>query len=117
MDSKVSFAGFTTDGYGCTIILESIINDDLFKAIYSHVSPNYIVKRGMMVKKGDLIGYGGPKYINLNGTIVLNGNTTGPHLHFEIRKNNISIDPILFLNSIEFLEDNKKEEHKETKEN
>ena len=103
VDSRVKFVGFI-DGYGCTIILEKEMDDDIFFIFYSHISPNYIVREGMDVRKGDLIGYGGPKYINLDNKIILNGNTTGPHLHFEVRKDNININPIEFLNSIEQLE-------------
>lgn len=69
--------------------------------IYSHISPDILVSEGMQVLRGDIVGYGGPKYVNLNGKIITNGNTTGPHLHFEIKKNNINIDPIYFLNSLE----------------
>lgn len=100
MDSEVKFTGFII-GYGCTIKLESKNENNTIEMIYSHVSPNYIISRGMQVFKGDHIGYGGPKYINLDGEIILNGNTTGPHLHFEIKINNINVDPILFLNSLD----------------
>lgn len=96
IDSEVKFVGYIY-GYGCTIILYS---EDI-EIIYSHISPKYIVTQGMKIKRGDCIGYGGPKYIKLNGSIITNGYTTGPHLHFEVRKNNIIIDPINYLNSLE----------------
>ena len=99
LDSEVKFIDFT-DGYGCTIKLEGVLGDDVIEFVYSHVSPNYIVSKGMKVKRGDIIGFGGPKYINLNGSIILNGNTTGPHLHFEVKKNYININPIEFLNNL-----------------
>lgn len=56
----------------------------------------------MIVFRGDVIAYGGPKYIKLNGKVVTNGYTTGPHLHFEVKKNNKNIDPIYFLNNLEY---------------
>ena len=99
LDSEVKFVDFT-DGYGCTIKLEGMYGEDVIEFVYSHVSPDYIVTKGMTVQRGDIIGFGGPKYINLNGSIILNGNTTGPHLHFEVKKNYININPIEFLNSL-----------------
>lgn len=48
-----------------------------------------------------MVAKGGPKYINYNGEIITNGYTTGPHLHFEVRQLGDSIDPIMFLNSLE----------------
>lgn len=100
MDSRVKFVGFI-DGYGCTIKLESNYKENIIEFVYSHVSPEYIVEKEMDVLRGDVIAYGGPKYINLNGNIILNGNTTGPHLHFEIKINNLNVNPIIFLNKLE----------------
>jgi murein DD-endopeptidase MepM/ murein hydrolase activator NlpD len=45
-----------------------------------------VVKEGQKVKKGDLIGYVG-----------MSGRTTGPHLHFEVRKNNIPQNPTKYI--------------------
>ena len=33
------------------------------KITYCHVSPNYIVQKGNLVKKGDIIGFVGPKNV------------------------------------------------------
>ncbi len=48
---------------------------------YAHCS-KIIVKEGEKVKQGDKIAEVGET-----------GNTTGPHLHFEIRRDNRTIDP------------------------
>ena len=44
-----------------------------------------LAKKGQKVKRGDVIGY-------LGST----GLSTGPHLHYEVRKNDKAIDPINF---------------------
>lgn len=83
----VSFAGFSYDGYGNTII---ITHDDNIKTLYCHLSEDFLVHVGQYVSCGDLIGHVGPKILS-NG--VQNGNTTGPHLHFTVFVNNSTINP------------------------
>ena len=41
------------------------------------------VKAGQKVKRGDIIGYMGNT-----------GMSTGPHIHYEVKKNGIPVDPI-----------------------
>ena len=55
---------------------------------------NFIVSVGTYVNSGDIIGYVGPKYLS-NG--LLNGNTTGPHLHFSIFKDNSTVNPLEYI--------------------
>lgn len=83
----VIHASFLENGYGNTIILS---HDFGIKSLYCHVSEKFIVNVGDFINQGDLIAYVGPKYLS-NGT--LNGNTTGPHLHFSIFENNSPINP------------------------
>lgn len=56
---------------------------------YGHLS-KVIVKKGQKVKRGQVIGYSGNS-----------GNSTGTHLHFEIRKggwlSNVHFDPMPYL--------------------
>lgn len=75
---KVAFVG-EMNGYGRVVILE---HDEGYSSIYGHNSKN-IVSKGEMVEVGQLIA--------LSGTT---GRATGPHLHFEIRKNGEPINPL-----------------------
>ena len=77
------------NGYGNSVIIEHF---DGSKALYAHLSETYIVKIGQTVSQGEKIAMVGPKYLS-NG--VLNGLTTGPHLHFTIYdKYGNLIDPL-----------------------
>lgn len=57
-DGQITFTGFLGGG-GYTITLTS----GNIKFTYCHVSPNYIVKTGDNVKKGQVIGKVGPKNV------------------------------------------------------
>jgi murein DD-endopeptidase MepM/ murein hydrolase activator NlpD len=77
MDGKVTYAGWNNQGYGNLVIVE---NGD-YKTYYAHLS-------SIPVSVGDSVAAG--TTIGLSGNT---GNSTGPHLHYEIRKNNVPIDP------------------------
>jgi len=79
MSGKVTYAGWNNEGYGNLVIVE---NGD-YKTYYAHLS-EIPVKVGQVIKDGDVIGISGNT-----------GNSTGPHLHYEIRKNNVAINPLL----------------------
>lgn len=87
----VEYASFLENGFGNTVILS---HDLEIKTLYCHISETFLVKVGDYVSQGDIIGHVGPKYLS-NG--MLNGNTTGPHLHFTIYNNETTIDPLLML--------------------
>jgi murein DD-endopeptidase MepM/ murein hydrolase activator NlpD len=74
----VQYAGDDYKGYGNLIILKH--KDGLF-SLYAHSKIN-LVRSGQRVLKGQLIA-------KLGST----GHSTGPHLHFEIRKNGRVLDP------------------------
>lgn len=77
MDGVVSFAGFH-GGHGNYVQIRSPGN---LGTGYAHMS-RIIAKSGQRVRAGQLIGYVGST-----------GLSTGPHLHFEVFKNNVAVNP------------------------
>jgi murein DD-endopeptidase MepM/ murein hydrolase activator NlpD len=76
-DGKVIYAGWA-EGYGKLVILK---HHKGYTTYYGHLS-KIRVKTGQWVYKGQVIG-------NVGTT----GWTTGPHLHFEVRKDGVPVDP------------------------
>ncbi len=70
-------------GYGKTIIID---HGNGFKTSYSHLS-KYETRRRRKVERGDLIGYSGD-----SGKL-----STGPHLYYEVRHNDIPLNPVNFI--------------------
>ena len=66
-------------GYGKCVLIDHGFN---YQTLYAHLSA-YNVKSGQKVKRGDIIGYMGNT-----------GMSTGPHIHYEVKKNGIPVDPI-----------------------
>jgi hypothetical protein len=77
---QVIFAGWRTDGYGNLIILQS----GMFITYYAHLT-DFNVVAGQIVGRGSVIGFSGST-----------GNSTGPHVHYEIRINDSEVDPLTF---------------------
>lgn len=78
---RVTYAGWY-EGYGYVVLLE---HDQGYTTRYGHLH-SYFVTRGQYVKGGQVIA-------SMGNT----GNSTGPHLHFEVRKNNVPINPYTVL--------------------
>jgi murein DD-endopeptidase MepM/ murein hydrolase activator NlpD len=79
---RVIYSNNTIKGYGNLIILR---HSEELVTVYAHNQVN-LVEEGTWVEKGQIIGKVGHT-----------GRASGPHLHFEIRKNNKAVDPLLFL--------------------
>ncbi len=75
-------ASWDNTGYGNLIIID---HGNGYETLYAHLSA-YAVKVGQHVSRGDQIGLMGST-----------GHSTGPHLHFEIRKDGVQMDPLSFL--------------------
>ena len=89
----VTTSGYSNYGYGNYIIInhgECVDNNSSYISLYGHCS-SLVVKEGETVEKGQLIAYVGTT-----------GNSTGPHLHLEIRENGQRVDPLKFFPSISF---------------
>ncbi len=70
------------NGYGNTVVID---HGSGITTLYAHQS-SLAVSAGQSVSRGEVIGYVGST-----------GNSTGPHLHFEIRSNGTAIDPVPYL--------------------
>jgi murein DD-endopeptidase MepM/ murein hydrolase activator NlpD len=81
-DGVVVLVGGDTTGYGNYVVLAHAGGLD---TLYGHLSAT-LVKAGQTVSQGQTIG--------LEGST---GNSTGPHLHFELRINEKPIDPTPYL--------------------
>ena len=75
----VAFAGWNTGGYGYLVVVGHRLG---FESWYAHLS-RVSVGRGQPVTGGTRIG-------NVGST----GRSTGPHLHFEVRRFATPIDPV-----------------------
>lgn len=83
-DGVVTFAG-KRGGYGNVVIVEHADGRETF---YAHCD-KLLVEKGQIVSGGELIAKAGST-----------GKSTGPHLHFELRENGKSIDPMKFLSNV-----------------
>ncbi|GMV94801.1 MAG: hypothetical protein AMXMBFR82_45790 [Candidatus Hydrogenedentota bacterium] len=81
MPGKVTFSGWKP-GYGKVVVVE---HANGLETIYGHAS-KLLVKAGDTVTADSAIAQVGST-----------GRSTGPHLHFEVRKNDVSVDPLPLL--------------------
>ncbi|MBK6730341.1 MAG: M23 family metallopeptidase [Bacteroidetes bacterium] len=77
----VEFASPSASGYGNELVINHGFG---YKSRYAHLN-GFNVRKGQSVKRGELIGY-----------IGNTGLSTAPHLHYEIEKDGIKLDPINF---------------------
>ncbi|MCH5229060.1 MAG: M23 family metallopeptidase [Muribaculaceae bacterium] len=79
----VTGRGYDTGGYGHYIV---VAHSGGLETLYGHLSDG-LVNPGKAVKAGEALGIGGST-----------GNSTGPHLHFELRYRGVAIDPASWFN-------------------
>jgi murein DD-endopeptidase MepM/ murein hydrolase activator NlpD len=80
MSGKVIYAGWNDQGYGNLVIVEN----GPYRTYFAHLS-QVPVKLGQEVTAGSVVGISGST-----------GNSTGPHVHYEVRYNLKVIDPTSF---------------------
>ncbi len=78
----VIYAGWSSIGYGNLIVLD---HGNGFQTYYAHLN-------SIWVANGQFVGQGVPI-----GGVGSTGNSSGPHLHFEIRYNGILLNPLDYL--------------------
>jgi len=78
----IVFAGWTDIGYGYLLVVD---HQNGYQTYYAHLS-NIFVEEGEIVDRGQVIGAMGST-----------GNSTGPHLHFEVRFNGYPTNPLISL--------------------
>jgi murein DD-endopeptidase MepM/ murein hydrolase activator NlpD len=74
---RVSYSGWSS-GYGRVVMIE---HDQGYTTVYGHLSESFVAEG---------------QYVKVGQSIAAMGNTgysTGPHLHFEVRKNGTPINP------------------------
>ncbi len=87
-DGVVEFAG-RSGGYGVTI---EINHGYSYRTLYGHLSKS-LVREGQRVKRGTLIARSGNT-----------GLSSGPHLHYEVRKNGVPQNPLdYFFDDVDFI--------------
>jgi murein DD-endopeptidase MepM/ murein hydrolase activator NlpD len=81
-DAGIAYTYYSSYGYGNHVI---IVHGNGWVSIYGHLA-SFAVGNGQNVGRGQTIGYEGST-----------GNSTGPHLHFEIRLNDVPQNPLQYL--------------------
>ena len=76
---RVEVAGTTYGGYGNLVV---VAHTNGVETYYAHLS-RILVRAGQAVTTGSLVGLVGST-----------GESTGPHLHFEVRVRGAAVDPL-----------------------
>jgi murein DD-endopeptidase MepM/ murein hydrolase activator NlpD len=80
-DGTVKVAGFSDGGYGNHVVINHGYG---YETVYGHMV-RIKSRSGQKVKRGEVIGYVGST-----------GKSTGPHCHYEVKKNGQKLDPVYF---------------------
>ena len=80
-NGRIKIAGNSSGGYGIHVVIDHGYG---YETLYGHMV-RVKSRPGQHVTRGEIIGYVGTT-----------GKSTGPHCHYEVRKNGNKIDPIYF---------------------
>lgn len=81
--ARMTWPGHRHYSYGLCVVIR---HNRRFETLYAHLDDQ---KYGLRVHEGDTVAAG--QVIGYEG---MTGWTTGPHLHFEIRQDNMQLDPL-----------------------
>lgn len=88
-DGVIIYSQYNTGGYGNLVMINHGTNSEGVKIVTLYGHGNKLLRNvGESVKQGELI-------MEMGST----GNSTGPHVHFEVRENGIAVDPKKYLSS------------------
>ncbi len=88
-DGIIIYSSFNNGGYGNMIMIDHGLSEKGIKVVTLYGHGSKLIKNvGDTVKQGDII-------MEVGST----GNSTGPHLHFEVRENGLAVDPKNYLSN------------------
>ena len=82
-DGYVAYAGFSPWDNGSRAYIVIIGHANGYESVYAHLQPKRSVRAGQKVKRGDVIG-----------SVGMTGLTSGPHVHWEIRRGGVDLNPL-----------------------
>ena len=88
-DGVIIYSDYNNGGYGNMVMIDHGLNEEGIKIVTLYGHGSKLLKTvGDTVKQGDII-------MEVGST----GNSTGPHVHFEVRENGLSVDPKKYLSN------------------
>jgi murein DD-endopeptidase MepM/ murein hydrolase activator NlpD len=81
-DGVVEYAASVGDGYGKMVVID---HGNGLQTRYAHLS-RFEVIPGQEIRRGEILGYSGAT-----------GRVTSPHLHFEVRRGGVAVNPYPYL--------------------
>ena len=80
---RVIYSGRAFRGFGKMVLIQKL--NSSWSSLYAHLDDIY-VQNGQVIGKGQVVG-----------TLGNTGKVTGPHLHFELRKDKKTVNPLRYL--------------------
>jgi len=82
-DGYVAYVGYNPWDAGKRAFIVIIGHARGYQTVYAHLKPVRKVRAGQRVERGDLIGLVG-----------MTGRSTGPHVHWEVKKGSVTVNPL-----------------------